>query len=170
MRAFSYHPAYYHFDGGALNFFERGPQNSRGFRALKVWLALKQVGREGALAMIADDIALSRRLDDLVRKHPDFEPFTQALSITTFRFVPKDLRAGIGAPDVEKRLDAINQALLTRLETSGEAFLSNAIVDGKLALRACIVNFRTSQADIDALPDLIARLGRAVVEDGVAQG
>jgi aromatic-L-amino-acid decarboxylase len=170
LRAFSYHPAYYHFDGGALNFFERGPQNSRGFRALKVWLALRQVGREGALRMIADDIALARGLDDLVRAHPDFEAFTQALSITTFRFVPQDLRAGIGAPDVEKRLDAINQALLTRLETGGEAFLSNAVVGGKLALRACIVNFRTSQADIDALPSLIARVGRAVIEDGAAQG
>jgi glutamate/tyrosine decarboxylase-like PLP-dependent enzyme len=166
LRAFSYHPAYYHFDGGAINYFERGLQNSRGFRALKVWLALQQVGRAGALAMIAEDIALSQRLDDRVRRHPEFEAFTQALSINTFRYVPQALRSGIGAVDVEKQLDAINQALLTRLEKSGEAFLSNAVVDGKLALRACIVNFRTSQADVDMMPALVARLGQEVVEAG----
>jgi hypothetical protein len=51
---------------------------------------------------------------------------------------------------------------LTRLERSGEAFLSNAVVDGKFALRACIVNFRTSLADIDGLLPLIARIGREV--------
>jgi glutamate/tyrosine decarboxylase-like PLP-dependent enzyme len=169
LRAFSYHPEYYHFDGGALNYFERGLQNSRGFRALKVWLALQHVGRQGALAMIADDIALSKRLDDLVRVHSEFEAFTQALSITTFRYVPAHLRSGVGTPEVEPQLDAINQALLTRLEKSGEAFLSNAVVDGKAVLRACIVNFRTSRVDIDALLPLLARLGREVVEAGAAQ-
>jgi hypothetical protein len=45
LRAFSYHPAYYHFDETAISYFDQGPQNSRGFRALKVWLALRQVGR-----------------------------------------------------------------------------------------------------------------------------
>ncbi len=61
-QAFSYHPPYYHFGEEAVNFFDYGPQNSRGFRALKVWLALRQVGREGYRRMIADDIALSERL------------------------------------------------------------------------------------------------------------
>ncbi len=45
LRAFSYHPSYYHFDHEVTNYFDYGPQNSRGFRALKVWLALRQVGR-----------------------------------------------------------------------------------------------------------------------------
>ena len=65
---FSYRPPYYHFDeeetDPAVNFYERGPQNSRGFRALKVWLALRQAGREGYARSIADDIRLARRLYD----------------------------------------------------------------------------------------------------------
>jgi len=165
LRAFSYHPAYYHFDEAATNYFDVGPQNSRGFRALKVWLALRQVGRIGALAMIADDIRLSQRLDALVRNHPEFESFTQQLSIATFRYVPPELKKHIGSPDIEKRLDEINQALLARVEKSGEAFLSPAVVNGRFALRACIVNFRTSLADIEAIPPLLSRLGKEVCRE-----
>ena len=162
-RAFSYHPAYFHFDGDdAINYVDRGLQNSRGFRALKVWLALRQAGRAGALGMIADDIRLSRHLDALVRDHDEFEALSQELSITTFRYVPPALKSGAGSPDVEKRLDEINQEVLTRLENGGEAFLSNAVVHGKFALRACVVNFRTSLADIEALLPLITRIGREV--------
>ena len=85
---------------------------------------------------------------------------TQHLSITTFRYVPRDLRPAAGRPDVEPYLHRLNEQLLTRVERSGEAFLSNAVVNGRFALRACIVNFRTSLADIDALPDMLARHGR----------
>jgi glutamate/tyrosine decarboxylase-like PLP-dependent enzyme len=162
LRAFSYHPTYYHLDETAINYFEHGPQNSRGFRALKVWLGLRQVGRSGALAMIAEDMRLSRYLDTLVREHPEFEPLSQQLSIATFRYVPSELRQQVRSTEVERRLDEINQQILSRVETSGEAFLSNAVVNGKFALRACIVNFRTSLADIDALPPLLARIGRDV--------
>jgi glutamate/tyrosine decarboxylase-like PLP-dependent enzyme len=63
--AFSYHPAYYHFDQELVNYFDLGPQNSRGFRALKVWLALRQVGRAGYLKMIGDDMLLARHLHGL---------------------------------------------------------------------------------------------------------
>ena len=167
LRAFSYHPAYYHFDETAINYFDRGPQNSRGFRALKVWLTLRQAGRLGAIGMIADDIRLSQHLHALLRTHAEFETFTQQLSITTFRYVPPELRPQIGSPAVEKRLDEINQALLSRLEKSGEAFLSNAIVDGHFALRACIVNFRTSLVDIEALPPLLSRMGSDVCREPV---
>ncbi|HKW03086.1 MAG TPA: aspartate aminotransferase family protein [Vicinamibacterales bacterium] len=162
-RAFSYHPAYYHFTGDdMINFVDRGPQNSRGFRALKVWLGLRQVGRSGAIGMIADDMRLSRHLDALARANPEFEALSQDLSIATFRYVPPALTAGAGTPAIDAKIDDINREILTRLEQSGEAFLSNAVVDGKFALRACIVNFRTSLADIEGLLPLIARIGRDV--------
>jgi glutamate/tyrosine decarboxylase-like PLP-dependent enzyme len=160
LRTFSYHPSYYHFDHEVTNYFDLGPQNSRGFRALKVWLALRQVGLSGYRQMIADDMRLARHLHALVDGHPDFEAMTQHLSITTFRYVPPDLRARIGTPEIEDYLQRLNQDLLTRVERSGEAFLSNALVNGRFALRACIVNFRTSLADIEALPVLLSRLGR----------
>ena len=159
LRAFSYHPGYYHFDQDVTNYFEYGPQNSRGFRALKVWLALRQVGRAGYVKMIAEDMRLAKMLHALVERHPDFEAMTHHLSITTFRYVPRDVSAEQRTPEIEEYLQRLNQALLTRVELSGEAFLSNAIVGGRFALRACIVNFRTSADDIEALPQLLARIG-----------
>jgi aromatic-L-amino-acid/L-tryptophan decarboxylase len=159
-QAFSYHPAYYHFDDQVVNYFDYGPQNSRGFRALKVWLALRQVGRTGYLKMIGDDILLARHLHQLLADHPEFEATTQSLSITTFRYVPPDLRPQLGSETVEHYLNQLNQNLLTAVEKSGEAFLSNALIGEKFVLRACIVNFHTSLGDIEALPLLLSRLGR----------
>ena len=87
---------------------------------------------------------------------------TQHLSITTFRYVPTDVRSAPRTPGSEDYLQQLNQELLARIERSGEAFLSNAMVGGRFALRACIVNFRTSREDIDALLSLLLRLGRQV--------
>jgi aromatic-L-amino-acid/L-tryptophan decarboxylase len=158
--AFSYHPPYYHFGVEALNYVDYGPQNSRGFRALKVWLALHHVGRSGYARMIADDIRLSERLYALCGEHPELEPLTQGLSITTFRYIPPRLRPALGTADTEAYLDRLNEELLDRIQGSGEAFISNAVVRGRYALRACIVNFNTTGADVEALPEIVARLGR----------
>jgi aromatic-L-amino-acid decarboxylase len=158
--AFSYHPAYYNFGVEATNYFDIGPQNSRGFRALKVWLALQQVGAAAYREMIGDDVALAQHLYDLAAEHPEMEAFTHNLSITTLRYVPQEMRAGIGSQATEEYLNRLNQRLLTTLEDSGEAFCSNAVIDGKYALRFCIVNFRTSTEDIEAMPQFVVRLGR----------
>jgi len=159
---FSHHPAYYNFEGiqedPTVNFYEFGLQNSRGFRALKVWLGLRQVGRAGYIQMIGDDIALAQALHEAVDKHPELQAMTQNLSITTFRFVPLDLpHDPIG---VEAYLNKLNEELLNGLQKGGEAFISNAVVEDKYLLRACIVNFRTTLSDVEALPEIVIRLGR----------
>lgn len=156
--AFSYHPSYYHFGEEATNYFDLGPENSRSLRALKVWLALQQVGREGYEQMISDDIRLAGELYRRVAGYPELEALTQSLSITTFRFVPTDLD-GRSDP-VREYLNKLNVELLTRLQSSGAFYLSNAVIEGKYALRACIVNFRTSLADVEALPPFVVGLGR----------
>jgi glutamate/tyrosine decarboxylase-like PLP-dependent enzyme len=161
--AFAYHPAYYHFGVEAINYFDLGPQNSRGFRALKVWLAIQQAGREGYVQMLSEDIRLAEELFRRTRDYPEIEGLTQALSITTFRFVPQDLREG--EAESAEYLNDLNRELLTRLQAGGEAYVSNAVIGGKFALRVCIVNFRTSSEDIEALLPLVVRLGREV--DGV---
>jgi aromatic-L-amino-acid/L-tryptophan decarboxylase len=165
--AFSYHASYYHFDDDVVNYFDYGPQNSRGFRALKVWLALRQVGRAGYLKMIGDDMLLARHLHALMATHPEFDATSQSLSITTFRYVPPALRPQLGSETVETYLDELNRRVLTAVEKSGDAFLSNAVVGGRFVLRACIVNFHTALGDIEALPPLLSRLGR---EAGTALG
>jgi glutamate/tyrosine decarboxylase-like PLP-dependent enzyme len=158
--AFAYHPPYYHFGVEAINYFDLGPQNSRGFRALKVWLALQQVGREGYVQMISDDIRLSRAMFERIANWTELEALTQGLSITTFRFVPSDLKRN--DERVESYLNDLNRELLTRLQQGGEAYLSNAVIGGKYALRACIVNFRTTLQDVEALLPIVVRIGNEV--------
>jgi len=167
--AFSYHPPYYHFGQEALNFVDYGMQNSRGFRALKVWLALKQVGRSGYEQMIAEDIRLAKLMFDLFDAHDEFEAVTYSLSIATFRYIPTDLRAKLGETETERYLNELNEQLLFKLEKSGEAYVSNAIVDGRFLMRGCIVNFRTSEADVRALPQIISRLAEPLDKELRAQ-
>ena len=113
--AFAYHPPYYHFDETATNYVDYGPQNSRGFRALKVWLALRQVGAAGYRQMIADDMRLSRAMADAVGRHPELQ-----LDDAGAEHHDVPLRAGRSArarsarTRVERHLDALNRELLDR--------------------------------------------------------
>jgi aromatic-L-amino-acid/L-tryptophan decarboxylase len=162
LDAFSYHPEYYRFDDHAdeelTNFYEHGLQNSRGFRALKVWLALRQAGREGYIQMIRDDCHLAAELFQELHQYPELEPLSQELSITTFRYVPGDMRSG--DKTLEEYLTKLNTAILSRLQSGGKAFPSNALIGGKYAIRVCIVNFRTTREDVVSLPPLVVALGK----------
>lgn len=159
---YSSHPEYYNFskneEGSFLNYYEYGLQNSRGFRALKVWMILQQVGRRGYIKMIGEDIELSKLLFERAKAHAELEAVTQNLSITTLRYIPVDFIND--AEHKEAYLNTLNEALLNHLQQSGEVFLSNAIVGGKYCLRGCIVNFRTSKKDIEEIIEIIVREGR----------
>lgn len=159
---FSAHPSYYNFDNGdddpTVNYYGYGMQNSRGFRALKVWMALQQVGRKGYVQMINDDIQLSKLLFEGAQKHQELEAITHNLSISTFRYVPQ--RFHRGNPSDENYLNTLNEQLLNRLQQQGEVFLSNAVLNEKYCLRACIVNYRTTEQDILETVEIIVREGR----------
>lgn len=163
---YSAHPVYYNFDNSTdeptLNYYEYGFQNSRGFRALKVWMALQQAGKAGYRQMIREDIALSQLLFEEAKKHPELEAITQHLSIATFRYVPAD-KARKEKP-AETVLNRLNENLLNVLQQGGEVFLSNALVAGSYCLRACIVNFRTSPQDIYETIEIVVREGRKLYE------
>lgn len=166
MDTYSAHPLYYKFDGSddepSLNYYEYGFQNSRGFRALKVWMSLQQVGKSGYIKMLNEDIELSKLLFQEAENHLELEAITQNLSITTFRYVPANDVQG-GKMD-ETYLNTLNETILDELQKEGELFLSNAVVAGKFCLRACIVNFRTSRKDIQEMVKIIVRKGKKVHE------
>ena len=158
---FSSHPDYYNFDhsqeGASLNFYEYGLQNSRGFRALKVWMTLQQVGRQGYIDLISNNIQLSRMLFELANDHAELEAMTQSLSIATLRYVPLEFPVN---QNKEAYLNKLNEELLNKLQQGGEIFLSNAVVGGKYCLRACIVNFRTTEKDIEDVVKIIVKEGK----------
>ena len=148
---FSLVPPYLRDDTALPWFSEFGIQQSRGFRALKLWTALRQLGLEGYRQSISRDIALAGALQQRVRAAPDFELVAAGpLSITCFRYRPA---TDMGDADI----DRLNRTVLDAVQAEGRVFLTGTELHGRFALRACIVNFRTREPDLDALLDAIRR-------------
>ncbi|HZD18703.1 MAG TPA: pyridoxal-dependent decarboxylase [Actinomycetota bacterium] len=159
--AFSVTATYVHQDkertGRGLDGIQVGPQFSRGFWALKVWLSLLAHGRRAYASRISHDAALARYLGARVQERPDFElACPVGLSICCFRYVPPDLPPGEGR---EEYLDVLNEHLMTEAQQDGRVFFSNAVLRARFVLRACIVNFRTEAEDLDTVLDVIAEIG-----------
>ncbi|MGZ4152055.1 MAG: pyridoxal phosphate-dependent decarboxylase family protein, partial [Actinomycetota bacterium] len=143
--------------GRGEDFGQMGPQFSRGFQALKVWVSLLAHGWDAYRARISHDAALARYLGDRVTERPEFElACPVGLSICCFRFVPPGLPHG---PGTDAYLDALNERLMTEVQQDGRVFYSNAILDDRYVLRVCIVNFRTEADDLDAVLNVTAEIG-----------
>jgi aromatic-L-amino-acid decarboxylase len=148
-------------------FSEYGFQQTRGFRALKVWMTIKHEGLEGLKATIEENIALARYLADRIHATPQLELIASGLSVVCFRYVGADTRAGlndVGAdprvrPD-DETIAALNRAILDRLQLGGEAFITSTELKGRFVLRACIVNYRSTRGDIDRLIDTVTTIAR----------
>src|SRR5262249_14784915 len=139
---FSLVPPYLRDDTALPWFSEFGFQQSRGFRALKLWMTMQQIGEKGYRELITHDVAMARTLQEKIRKRRDFELLAAGpLSVTCFRYVPQ----GVEAAEIE----ALNRQLLDIAQREGRVFLTSTQIDGKLVLRACIVNFRSTEADLD---------------------
>lgn len=151
---FSLVPPYLRDDKALPWFSEFGIQQSRGFRALKLWMTLRHIGLDGYRRSIARDISLARALQARIRASADFELMSAGpLSIVCFRYCPGALRG----QDAE--LDRLNRRLLDVVQREGHVYLTSTELQGRLALRACIVNFRTRESDLDTLIDTIRAAG-----------
>jgi aromatic-L-amino-acid decarboxylase len=155
--SFAFHAAYLQAgsDPEQVDLLERSPENSRPFRALKVWLALQAYGRDGYSAMIERNIQLAAYLEALVDATPGLTVVApRELSIVCWRVEP---RALAGDPE---RLERLQGRIIEELERRGIALISNAkLHDRRTALRACIVNFRTGFEDVEALVAASLELG-----------
>ena len=126
-------------------YWDHSPELSRRFRALKIWFALKIHGARGIQQAIDNNIEVARHLAQTIEASSDFELMAPApLSIVCFRYRNGD--------------DAFNKRLMVEVQRDGDSYLSNATIDGRFALRACIVNFRTTRADAERLLDTIRRV------------
>jgi glutamate/tyrosine decarboxylase-like PLP-dependent enzyme len=143
-----------------LDLGRHGPQFSRSFWALKVWVSLLAHGRQAYARRISHDAALARYMGARAEERPDLElSATVGLSICCFRYVPP------GLPDGDARepyLNDLNHRLMTEIQLDGRVYISNAILHDRFVLRACIVNFRTEADDVDAVLDVAAEMGAAL--------
>lgn len=162
-QAFGVNPSYVHEDKEltrrGLDFYAHTPNFSRGFHALKIWVSLLAHGWSAYQRRIAHDVALARYLFERAASHEELETVGQPpeLSIACFRYVPRELRHDRSA---EPYLNALNERLMAELQLGGRVFPSNAVIDGRFAIRACIVNFRTEVTDMDALLSEAVEQGR----------
>jgi aromatic-L-amino-acid decarboxylase len=146
--------------GHGMDLGMMGPQFSRGFQALKVWVSLLAHGTKAYGRRISHDAELARYMGTRVEERPELElACPVSLSICCFRYVPPGLT---DSPDGEEYLNRLNQRLMTQIQLDGRAFCSNAVLDGRFVLRACIVNFRTEADDVEALLDVAAELGASL--------
>jgi aromatic-L-amino-acid decarboxylase len=162
--AFSLVPPYLRMDGsltgvgGPTWFSEYGFQQTRGFRALKVWMALKYHGIEGYRRLIDHDIELAAHLASLIEADTDMEVLApQSMSIVCFRYAPPELGGD------EERLNALNKEILESIQLGGKAFLSSTLLGRRYALRACIVNHRAQSQDMIFLVQLVKEVGASLL-------
>lgn len=152
--AFSLIPPYLRDDNALPWFSEFGIQQTRGFKALKLWMALQQIGEQGYRESISRDIALARTLQARIQARSDFELIAAGpLSVTCFRYAP---------PGVND-LDTLNRQLVAIVQQEGRVFITTTELEGRLTLRACVVNFRTTEADLDTLLNVLAEAGQRVL-------
>jgi glutamate/tyrosine decarboxylase-like PLP-dependent enzyme len=144
-------------------YWDHSPELSRRFRALKIWFLLRIHGAAAIRQAIDSNIAAARHLAALIEQSRDFELLAPVpMSIVCFRH-----RAAGGEGDgASARQDAFNKRLMLEVQRDGDSYLSNALVGGRFALRACLVNYRTTPADVEqllvAIRRVAARLSGAV--------
>jgi glutamate/tyrosine decarboxylase-like PLP-dependent enzyme len=138
-------------------FFEESLELSRRFRALKLWLSLRYHGMAAFRDSIRKDLWQARRLVEAIRQQRELELVAAGeLSAVCFRY------RGTGA-DSEEELNRFNVELLARLLKRGRVYLSNASVAGKFCLRACIVNHRTKDSDVDEVVREVLMSAREII-------
>jgi aromatic-L-amino-acid decarboxylase len=150
--AFSAHGDY--LAGGEHDFFAQGLATSRSFRALKLWVTLRSAGVRAFTAAIERNLRQAQRLHAIAASDRDLQVAASPpeLSVSCFRYAPA------GASDI----DARNVRIVRSLQRGGEVFVSDATLDGRPVIRACIVNLRTRDEDVDRLVHLVRAAGQTV--------
>jgi aromatic-L-amino-acid decarboxylase len=157
----------------AFAFWDYGPELSRRFRALKVWMILKGIGLRALGQAIEKDLACAKHFEPLVQTSGDFEMLAPVeLSIFCFRHVPPKLQRALANADeaerfhIENQLDALNERLLTELQHDGSSYLSNARINGRFSLRGCVMNYRTTLHDMEILLSDLRRVAAELTNIG----
>lgn len=141
-------------------FFDETLELSRRFRALKLWLSLRYHGLGAFRRQIENDLDCARHLASLIEANGELQLLAPIpLSALCFRFAPHMLVPSDAA------LDALNLRILTTIQRRGRIFISNATIHGRFALRACIVNHRTTPADVEEVVGEVVNTGRQLLSE-----
>jgi glutamate/tyrosine decarboxylase-like PLP-dependent enzyme len=148
-----------------MDYLEYGPQMSRGFIALKVWMTLKHYGAEGYRELLARNVRCVEHLDGLVRRSPHFVALHQPrINLYSFRYAPEGLQraaqeAGDSGSRADAYLDRLNQLIADEIQARGTAFIMTSKVRGRVVLRMSVCSHRTTIDDIDRVFAELGELG-----------
>jgi glutamate/tyrosine decarboxylase-like PLP-dependent enzyme len=143
---------------GTHMFSDYGVQLSRGFRALKAWMSIKEYGIRKYGRLIKQNVEQAAYLSELIDTSDNLERLAPtSLNIVCFRFVADGMD--------EFLLNAINREILLRLHESGVAVPSYTTLKGKYALRVAITNHRSQRGDFDILVNEVEKIGQAIIEE-----
>ncbi len=149
--------------GDKVNFFQYGIQGSRRFNALKLWLAIKSIGRKQYAAWVENDIELARIMAARMRRQPDFRILgPNTLGICNFRWEPVTPTGSLRF--TAEKNDRLNQALQEMVERDGDARFSFTRLNGLVALRVNVENRNMEQNDIERLVRIIRRAAERILE------
>ena len=151
MATFSHNESYMLHEGQTENAVDETLEYSRPLRALKLWLAFKTHGAEEFRQAIAANLSQAQALYDAARKDPRFEvlPFRPELSVSPVRYG-------------KNSSDEFQSLLVQKLQEDGRVFVSAAEIEGRIWMRPCFTNFRTSEADALSLLEIAADVAKSL--------
>ena len=156
-RAFSLTPEYLRTpeEGEVKNLMDYGISLGRRFRALKLWMIIRSLGREGIADAIGDHISYARRLAEMIQADNDFELLAPVpFSTVVFRLRPKTSASKAWS---ESEINETNERLLNAVNQTGKAFLSHTKLRDKFGIRMAIGNLKTNWEDVSETWELIQR-------------
>jgi glutamate/tyrosine decarboxylase-like PLP-dependent enzyme len=159
-----------------LDYFNYGPQMSRGFRALKVWMTIKYYGVEGYRRLLSQNVSCAEHIDHLVRESPDFEALHKPqIFLYSFRYAPESsiekLKAAAqDAEQINHYLDRLNQRIADEIQLSGVAFIMTTKLRDRTVLRLSICSHRTTLEDIELVFAKLRELGQKIEREEMDAG
>jgi len=154
-------------DYTGLYYMEYGPEMSRSFRALKVWMSLRHFGVEGYRKLLSQNVKCVEYLDRLVRDSDDFEALHKPnLLMYCFQYAPPLMVDKYGGnPEVlQEHLDTLNQQMVDQIQLSGLAFIMTSRLRNRVVIRMSVCSHRTTLEDIDVVFSKLRETGKSLVQ------
>jgi len=162
-RAFSLTPEYLRTAevGEVKNMMDYGVSLGRRFRALKLWMIIRSLGREGILKAIREHVSYANMLAKMIKGHPDFQLLAPVpFSTLVFRFYPRTVAESL----TETEINNLNERLLAAVNQSGKVFLSHTKLKGKFGIRLAIGNLKTHWGDVSLAWEIIQQQAKELVK------
>lgn len=150
-----------------MYYLDYGPEMSRSFKALKVWMSLKHFGVEGYRKLLSQNVKCVEYLDQLVRASRDFKALHKPnLLMYSFQYAPVGLmeKLGLETQELNERLDTLNQQIMDEIKLSGMAFIMSSKIHNRIVIRLSICSHRTTPGDIDVVFSKIKEIGESLLQ------